>query len=463
MNRADPEEKDLHDFARGSIPHAILSIAVPMMAAQIVNILYNVVDRIYIGHIAGTGQLALTGLGLCMPLISIVAAFQDFCGMGGSALFAIERGSRNDREAEGILGNCFTLVLIFGTALMAAGELFKQPILYLFGASDETYPYAAAYLTIYLLGTWFVMMAVVMNAFINAQGFGKIGMLTVVLGAVINIVLDPILIYGLHMGVQGAAVATVLAQFCSTVWTLRFLTGKRALLKLRREHMKLQPRRVRKILSLGVSGLVMGLTGGLVQAVCNATAFLFGGDLYVAVLAVANSIREVAVMGLSGMTSGCRAVIGYNYGAGQYSRVRQGMAFTLRISLTYGVLCSAVSLLIPDLIIRMYNQEPELLAAGVPALRVYMSLFFLMALQFTGQTGFVALNRPRQAIFFSCLRKAFLVTPLVLLLPRLGFGVLGVFMAEPISDVLGGVTCFLVMTLTLWKPLKKLDDLPRSV
>jgi len=445
------ERQTQNDFSRGSMARNILQMALPMTVAQLINILYNVVDRMYLGKLPG--HLSLTGLGLCLPIISILMGFANLCGMGGAPLCSIHRGKGEDGEAERILGNSFALLLLFGAGLTALGLAFRRPILYLFGASDLTFPYANDYLTIYLLGTLFVMIGLGMNPFINAQGFSRMGMMTVALGAAVNIVLDPIFIFALDMGVRGAALATVLAQGCSALWVLKFLTGRRALLQLRWNTLRLQAARVRRILALGTSGFVMSMTNSLVQVLCNASLQHYGGDLYVGVMTVINSIREVVSMPVQGITNGCQPVLGYNYGAGEYERVRRGIRFTTVLTVGYSVAAWALVMAVPELLIRIFNDEPELIAAGIPAFRLYFAAFFCMSFQFIGQSVFVGLGRSRSAVFFSLLRKAFIVAPLTLLLPGLGMGVDGVFAAEPVSNVLGGLACLLTMYVTVYRRL----------
>lgn len=429
----------------------ILQMALPMTVAQLINILYNIVDRMYLGRLPG--HLSLTGLGLCLPIISILMGFANLCGMGGAPLCSIHRGKGENEEAERILGNSFALLLLFGAGLTALGLAFRRPILYLFGASDLTFPYANDYLTIYLLGTLFVMIGLGMNPFINAQGFSRMGMMTVAPGAAVNIVLDPIFIFALDMGVRGAALATVLAQGCSALWVLKFLTGRRALLRLRWNTLRLQAARVRRILALGTSGFAMSMTNSLVQVLCNASLQHYGGDLYVGVMTVINSIREVVSMPVQGITNGCQPVLGYNYGAGEYERVRRGIRFTTVLTVGYSVAAWALVMAVPELLIRIFNDEPELIAAGIPAFRLYFAAFFCMSFQFIGQSVFVGLGRSRSAVFFSLLRKAFIVAPLTLLLPGLGMGVDGVFVAEPVSNVLGGLACLLTMYVTVYRRL----------
>ncbi len=447
-----------NDFSRGTMSRNILTMALPMTAAQLINILYNIVDRVYLGHLEGVGRLSITGLGLCLPVISILIGFANLCGMGGAPLCSICRGKGENEEAESVMGNSFTLLILFGVGLTAICLLLKRPILYLFGASDATFPYADDYLTIYLCGTLFVMIGLGMNPFVNAQGFGRTGMMTVALGAAVNLVLDPIFIFGFGMGVRGAALATVISQACSAVWVLGFLTGPKAILRLRRTALKLRWERVRRILGLGSSGFVMALTNSLVQILCNATLQRVGGDLYVGVMTVVNSVREVATMPAAGITNGCQPVLGYNYGAGQYRRVREGIRFTTAATMGYTAAIWVVIMAFPAMFIHIFNSEAELLSAGVPAFRIYFAAFFCMAFQFIGQSVSVALNRSKSAVFFSLFRKAFIVAPLTLLLPALGWGVDGVFWAEPISNVVGGLACFITMWLTVYLPLGHKPD-----
>ena len=460
-----------NDFSKGPMWRVIVRMAIPMMLAQLVNVLYNVVDRIYIGHIPGVGALALTGLGLCMPVISVIAAFANLCGNGGGPLCAIARGAGEREKAELYMGNSFTLLLIIGAALTAALSLLLREALYLLGASDQTFPYAAEYLRVYLLGTVFVMISLGMNAFINAQGFARVGMFTVVIGAVINIVLDPFFIlgpgdmlfgvirmpFGLGLGIAGAAWATVLAQFCSAAWVMKFLFSRQAILDLRVRTMRLRPRFVRDIAALGVTGFVMGATTALVQSACNVQLRAWGGDLYVGVMTVMNSVREVTFLMVHGLVSGAQPVLGFNYGAKQYARVRTGIRFACLAALLYAVSVWVMSMLIPGTLIRIFNQDPDLLAIGVPAFRIYFCGFVFMALQSSGQCVFVGLGKAKFAVTFSLLRKVVIVLPLVFLLPRF-LGVSGVFWSEPISDVIGGGACFLTMWLTVYRPLGKSEE-----
>ena len=445
-----------NDFSKGSIARNIMDLAVPMTLAQLINVMYSIVDRIYIGHLPQASAQALTGIGLCLPIITIITAFANFFGMGGAPLCSIARGGHEEKRAEKVMGNSFTMLLISGAVLMAVCLLFKEPLLYLFGASEATYPYADQYITVYICGTLFVMTSLGMNNFINAQGFGKTGMLTVLLGAVMNIILDPVFIFGLGMGVRGAAAATILSQGASALWVFRFLTGKKALLKLSGKSMKLKAGLVKEITLLGTSGFVMSVTNGTVQIVCNAVLARHGGDLYVGIMTVINSVREIITMPVTGLTSGAQPVIGYNYGAGCYGRVKSAIKFMSIGCIVFSLAVWAVLFFEPRFFLHLFTQETELIEAGIPAMRIYFCGIFMMALQFAGQSTYVALNRPKQAVFFSLFRKVIIVVPLTLLLPLIGgLGTNGVFLAEPVSNVVGGTASFVTMLITVWPGLKE--------
>ena len=445
-----------NDFSKGSVVKNILNLAVPMTLAQLINVLYNIVDRIYIGRIPDHATLSLTGIGLSLPMITMVTAFANLFGMGGAPLCSIERGRGNLEEAEKIMGNSFSMMMLFGVLLTGVGLLFKKPLLYAFGASDATWPFADAYITIYMLGSIFVMVGLGMNSFINSQGFGRIGMCTVLLGAAANLVLDPIFIFGLDMGIRGAALATVISQALSAAWILWFLTGKKAILRLKLSCMKPEFKRIKEITALGMSGFTMAITNCTVQVVCNATLQVYGGDLYVGIMTVINSLREVAIMPVHGVTNSAQPVMGFNYGAREYKRVKKAIVFTSVFSIFYTTLAWALLHGFPEFFIRMFNQDPDLIEAGIPALRLYFFGFFMMSLQFAGQAVFVALGKSRQAVFFSIFRKVVIVTPLTLFLPSLlHMGTDGVFIAEPISNFVGGAACFGTMMLTVWRELTR--------
>lgn len=443
-----------NDFTQGAVWRVIMRMALPLMLAQLVNVLYSVVDRMYIGHIPGVGSLALTGLGLTMPVVSIVTAFASLCGTGGAPLCSIARGEGKKDYAEKIMGNTFCLLLILGVVITVLLLVLAEPILYLFGASGDTIGYAVEYLRIYIWGTVFVMISLGMNHFINSQGFARTGMFTVVIGAVLNIVLDPIFIFVLDMGIAGAALATVIAQGVSAAWALAFLLSDRAILDLKLKNMILRARLVGRILSLGVTGFVMSITNALVQIACNTQLQLFGGDTYVGAMTVINSVREISFMAAHGLTAGAQPVLGYNYGARAFSRVRRGIRFVSVASVVYALAVWILVMLIPQALTRIFNDDPALVEVCSRAMRIYFCGFCLMALQLAGQCTFVGLGKSRQAVFFSLLRKAIIVTPLVYLLPLVpALGVDGVFWSEPISDLIGGASCYLTMYFTVYRKL----------
>ena len=445
-----------NDFSKGSIVKNIMNLAIPMILAQLFNVLYSIVDRIYIGKIPENSFQALTGIGICMPIISLVAAFANLFGMGGAPLCSIERGRGNNEEAENIMGNSFIMLITSGILLTMLGLLMRKPMLYLFGASDTTFIFANQYITIYLLGNVFVMISLGMNHFINAQGFGRIAMKTVILGAAANIILDPIFIFVFNMGVQGAALATIISQFLSSLWVVRFLISKEAILKLNKGSFILKKYRVRRIVLLGTSGFVMQFTNSLVQVLCNSTLQIFGGDLYVGIMNVINSIREILSLPVSGLSSGAQPVIGFNYGAREYKRVKSSIKFITIVSVAFNTVMWLLLQSFPGFFIRVFNSDPVVLRAGIPVTRIFYSCFFTMALQYSGQTTFVALGKSKKAVFFSLFRKVILVIPLVIILPRfLGLGSNGVFLSEPISEFIGGTACFTTMVMTVRKELKE--------
>lgn len=443
----------INDFSKGSVRKSIIYQALPLICAQLVQLAYNIVDRIYIGHLSDSDSLALTGIGLVFPITTLIAAFTNLFGMGGAPLFAIARGEGEDKKAERIMGNTFALLSVCSVVITVLCFCFSKPVLYLFGADDGTYFYAGSYLKIYLIGTPALMLATGLNGFINAQGFPRIGMFTVAIGAVINLVLDPIFIFGLDMGVEGAALATVISQVISAAWVIRFLTGPSAILRIRFDCMRIDLRLTLKIMSLGFAGFIMQATNSLVQAVCNVMLKGFGGDIYISVMTVVNSARDILSLPIQGLTSGSQPVLGYNYGAKEYNRVKQGIRFTAVVGAIYTAAAWLFIISFPKLLITLFSDDTALIEPGIRALKIYFFGFIFMAFQFSGQSVFTALGRSKQAVFFSLLRKAFIVVPLTVMLPNMGLGVDGVFWAEPISNVLGGLACFITMWLTVYRKL----------
>lgn len=439
-----------NDFSKGSVISHILNLAIPMTIAQLINVLYNIVDRMYIGRMPENATLALTGVGLTLPIISAVMAFANLFGMGGSPLCSIARGRGDVKEAEAIMGNSFTMLIISSFILTALGLIYKQKLLFMFGASSSTFDFANEYITIYLWGNIFVMIGLGMNTFINSQGFSKTAMMTVLLGAIINIILDPIFIFVFHMGIKGAAIATVISQFFSALWIMLFLTSKKTILRLKLSNMKLQRKRVMSIVGLGLSNFTMAITNSFVQIACNSTLQIFGGDIYVGVMTIINSVREIVSMPITGVTHGAQPIIGYNYGHGDYDRVKSAIKIITIITVVYTLIGWALINIFPVFFIKIFNSDPDLIKLGVTSMRIYFFGFFMMALQFCGQSVFVALGKSKKAIFFSLLRKVVIVVPLTLILPRFfHLGVNGVFMAEPISNFIGGIAAFSVMLITV--------------
>ena len=442
------------DFLHGPVWRCVVAQAIPLTVAQLVHLLYNVVDRIYLGHMGDGNSMALTGVGLTFPVVTLIMAFTALFGTGGVPLFSIARGAGDDGKASKILGNSFALLVASSVVLTAVGYIFMEPILIAFGAGEDSLPFAVEYLNVYLIGTVFSMISTGMNGYINAQGFPGIGMCSVIIGAAINIVLDPIFIFGMNMGVAGAALATVISQTVSAVWVVRFLAGKRIPVPLRRSSIAIRKGITTEICRLGTASFIVQGTNCLVQVACNATLQSFGGDIYVGIMTVTNSVREIFSLPVTGITSGAQPVISYNYGAKKYVRVRSGIRFNTLIGTAYTVVAWLLVVLFPRFWFGIFSDDPAMLMPGIEAMKIYFFGFVFMSLQFSGQSTFQALGDARHSIFFSLLRKAVIVVPLTLLLPRVGFGVLGVFMAEPISNVLGGLACYITMRLTVYRKIE---------
>ncbi|MDR1438679.1 MAG: MATE family efflux transporter [Clostridiales bacterium] len=427
-----------------------------MTLALLVNLLYNIFDRIWLGRWQGEGTMALASVGLAFPVIAVISAFTNLCNAGSLPLFSIARGAGDSEKAAAIMGNAFSMLLIMAAALTAAGIALRRPLLFLVGASGATIGAAEEYLAIYLCGTAFAMCGLGMNGFINAQGFGRVGMLSVLLGAVLNIGLDPLFIYGFGMGVKGAAIATVISQMCSAAWVVCFLAGKKAAVRLRLRKMRLSAPIARRSLALGLAGFTMQLTNSAVGAVYNVALQGLGGDLYVSVMVVVHSIQEIAWLPGGGLMQAAQPVMSFNYGAGRHDRVRAAMKFISVAGLAIYVFLWLAVMVFTESLIRIFNNDPELLATGAVAARAYFAVFFLLAFQGLGQAGFLSLGMTKQAIFFSVLRKGVIVIPLILLFGyALRLGPSGVFYAEPVSHILGSVSCYLVFMLTVWRKLGK--------
>ncbi len=451
MSNQAPAEKD---FSVGKMSKNITSQAVPLAIAQLVQLLYNIVDRIYIGHLPDVGSLALTGVGITFPITTLILAFANLFGTGGAPLFSIERGAKNEEKAREIMGNVFTMILIASVFITAFCYIVSTPMLYLFGASDDTIVYAEDYLQIYLIGVIFSMIVTGMNGFISALGFPRTAMWTTIIGAALNLILDPIFIFVFSMGVRGAATATVISQCVSAVWVMHFLIAGKTNIKLKTRYLKLKGQIVRNVLSLGVSGFMQHATNCLVQIVCNKTLQNYGGDLYVGIMTIVNSVREMTSLPITGISSGAQPVLGYNYGAGKPHRVKDGIRFMAITGIVYTAFMWLIIEIFPTAFIRIFSSDAATLEFGARALKIYFMGFIFMSLQFMGQSTFVGLGKAKRAVFFSILRKVIIVVPLTIFLPMLaGLGTDGVFLAEPISNLVGGLACFITMYFTLYRKL----------
>lgn len=446
--------KKENDFSKGSIIGHMLRLAGPMTLAQLVNVLYNIIDRIFIGKIPNDATNALTGLGVAFPICTVTIAFANLVGMGGAPLFSIERGKGNEDETKKLLGNSFSLLIILGLLTSVTGLIFKKPLLYLLGASSATFDYANQYITIYLCGTIFVMLSLGLNSFINAQGFARTGMLTVSIGAACNLILDPVFIFILGMGVKGAALATIISQFIAALWTFTFLTGKKTIIKIEKDCLIPNFKRTMKIFGLGLSGFTMSITNSAVQMVNNAVLSVWGGDLYIGAMTVINSIREVVHMPVQGISNSSQPIISFNYGAGEPERVKKAIRYMSFALLIYTVSAWILVMLFSKPLILLFNDNPALMNVTVTSMHIYFQGFFMMSFQFAGQSTFTALGRSKQAVFFSLFRKVVIVIPLIYILPHIGnLGVNGVFMAEPVSNFIGGIACFATMYFTVYRKL----------
>ena len=448
------------DFENGTVTGNIIGAALPMLVAQILNLLYNIVDRIYIARIPEVGTAALGAVGLCFPLIVIISAFANLFGSGGAPLFSIFRGKKEEQQAIHIMNTSFSMLCFSAVILMVIGLTFAHPLLTLFGASKAALTYAVPYMMIYLIGTLPSMIAVGMNPFINAQGYSVIGMSSVAIGAVANLLLDPLFIFALGFGVCGAAIATVISQCLSAVFILIFLT-KKAELKvrfLRRNELSQSLNYAKNIISLGTAGFIMQLTNSLVTICCNNVLSVTGGDIYISVMTIVSSVRQLVETPIYAINEGTSPILSYNYGAGRPSRVRKaGIVMGIMIFGYTAVMWSLI-ILEPGALIQVFSSDATLIQDSIPALKQYFAAFIFMDLQYIGQTIFKSLNKKKQAIFFSLLRKVFIVVPLTYLMPyAMHMGTAGVFLAEPMSNIIGGSLCFITMLCTVLPELKRME------
>ena len=429
---------DNNELETGNIKPLIFKLAVPTILAQLVNLLYNIVDRIYVGRIPQTGSLSLAGLGVTFPILMLIAAFAALAGMGGASRAAIAMGEKNNKKAELILGNSTSLLLIFSAVLTVVFMVFKEPILLRFGASENTLPYASDYITIYLIGTVFVQLALGLNAFITNQGFTRMSMATVCIGAALNILLDPLFIYVFDMGVRGAAVATIISQAVSCAWVLWFLCkSRRSILKIRILNLRLNLNVVGSILSLGISPFIMQFTECLIQLTFNNGMLRYGNDMYVALMSILFSMMQLVWMPIGGMSQGVQPIIGYNYGAQNFARVKQAFRILFVCNITFSLMIVTLVELFPGVFLGMFTNDAEIINMGIPAVRVFLIGMSIMGAQSACQNTFLALGEAKTSLFLAFLRKIILLLPLALILPKIaGLGVWGIILAEPISDII---------------------------
>lgn len=452
------ENKRDQQLGTAPVGRLMLRLAAPMVLAQLVNMLYNVVDRVYIGHIPEIGRLALTGVGLCFPLITIITAFYVLIAQGGAPLAAIEMGRGDNRQAERYLGNCFTSLILTAIVLTAVFELFGEQLLWLFGASGDTIVYALPYLQIYAAGSIFVMLGMGMNLFITTQGFAGYSMLSVVLGAAANIVLDPIFIFTFNMGVQGAAIATIASQALSAAFVLCFLFGKNTILHIHREDLIPRWPLMKSALALGLAPFVVQTTEAAVNISFNASLQLYGGDVAVGAMTVASTALQMIAHPANGVGQGAQPILSYNYGARNAARVKKATLFTFIGLSSFIFIPWALIELFPETVIRVFNSDESLLGTATWALRLYLATFGLFGLQLSAQQFFMSTGKARQSLFCACLRKVILLIPLIHILPHFFDNkVFAVFLAEPVADLTSVTICMLLFRRTFRKDMKQLE------
>lgn len=439
--KMDTSEKREADLGKDPIGGLLFKLALPAILAQVINLLYNMVDRMYIGHIKDVGPAALTGVGVTMPLIMCVSAFAALVSMGGAPRASIMMGKGKSEEAEKILGNCTSMLVITALILTVLIQLFGKPILMFFGASDNTIAYAWAYMQIYSVGTLFVQLALGLNAFINAQGFAKIGMLTVTIGAICNIILDPVFIFGMNMGVRGAALATILSQGISCVWILFFLTGKKTTLRLKKGNLMIQARTILPCIALGISPFIMQFTESILNVCFNTSLLKYGGDMAVGAMTILASVMQFSMLPIQGLTQGAQPIVGYNFGAGNIPRVKKTFRLLLTCCVSFTTAIWLICMFTPQVFIGIFTADSELATYTRWAIHVYMALTLIFGIQISCQQTFIALGNAKISAFLAMLRKVFLLIPLIYILPVFfADKVFAVFLAEPVADAIAVTT-----------------------
>lgn len=443
-------------LATMDIPKLIISLAVPAIVAQIINALYNIVDRIYISRIPGVGALALTGVGVCFPILILISAFAQLVGVGGATLAAIEMGKRNMERAQRLLGNGFMLLIVMSVCLTAVFQIGKYPILMMFGASPSTVGFGIEYLSVYLWGTLFVQMTLGLNPFITGQGKSKIAMLSILIGAGLNVLLDPLFIFVFHMGVRGAAVATVLSQIASALWILRFLMSSRSLIHIHAKYMRLRFEIVSAMMALGVSSFIMAFTECVIQIVFNSGLQVYGGDDHVAAMTIIQSAMQIVFIFSTGITQGVQPVISFNYGARLFERVRAAYRIGFVCHIMVAVTSCVLLAVFPGFFGSIFTDRAEILDIIRSMFPIYICGWGIFGIQSAVQCTFVGLGEAKLSLFFACLRKIILLVPLALILPRF-FGYPGIFAAEPISDITSAVTAGILFKIRISSILKEND------
>lgn len=448
-------QNNTNPMETGSIPKLLAQLAIPAVVAQVINLLYNIVDRIYIGHIPGIGAAALTGVGLFAPILMLLNAFAMLVGSGGAPRAAIAMGKKDHDTAEKIVGNCFTLLTGLAVILTILFYISAPTLLKLFGASSTTMSYATAYARIYILGSFFVLIVLGMNPFITTQGFAKISMMTTVIGAVINIILDPIFIFGFNLGVRGAAIATVLSQAVGAIWILRFLSGKKTILHLRKENFKLQKDIILPCLALGISTFVMLSTESILSVSFTFSLSRYGGDFAVGAMTIITSVSQLATLPLQGICQGGQPIMSYNFGAGNKERVKKAFFTQFTVCIVFTSCFWLIMLLFPKLFAGIFSNNTDLITYTTWALRIYMAGIFSLGFQVACQQSFMALGQAKVSLLLACLRKLILLIPLIFILPCfIQNKVFAVFLAEPISDILAAI----ITTLTFFSRFNKILD-----
>lgn len=448
------EEQQKDKLGTAPVVPLIVSLVIPAIIAQFINVLYNVIDRMYIGRIEGYGDKALTGVGVCFPILILIAAFSNLVGAGGAPLAAIQLGKGNHKRAEEMLGSGFACLVFIAVTLTVLFQIIKYPILMAFGASTETVPYAMEYLSVYLWGTIFVQTVLGLNQFITCQGRSKIAMMSVTIGAVINIILDPIFIFGLHMGVRGAGLATVLSQAVSSVWVLSFLSSSRSSIRLRREYIKLDLPILGSIMALGVSPFIMAFTECLINVVFNSGLQKYGGDLYVGSMTIIQSVMQIMTVFSNGLPQGIQPVISFNYGARNIDRVKSAYRFGFMASVTVSTISCLIAVLFPGMFASIFTDNAELIGMVVRKMPIFLAGWWIFGVQMGAQAAFLGMGQAKISLFLACLRKVILLIPLALILP-LFCGVDGIYIAEPISDSISAVTAGTLFVLNIKKILEK--------